>query len=86
MKKINGCWVDENENSWDCEKHTKQEAERLSKTLVDCYNCYNCRNCNNCRNCACCENLSNGNKLFFRYGEHDEFEKKVKVLFGLEVE
>ena len=55
MKQINGCWVDENNNRWDIEFYTEEEAEKCSKSLVD---CENCRNCINCRNCYSCDNCN----------------------------
>ena len=56
MKQINGYWVDENNNRWGIEVCTEEQAEKLSKSLVNCYNCDNCRNCQNCRNCNNCDN------------------------------
>lgn len=53
MKQINGYWVDENNNRWDIEFYTEEEAEKCSKSLVDCENCRDCRNCRNC--CDCCD-------------------------------
>ena len=67
MKKVNNKWYDNNNNSWDCSLYTEEQAEKWSKTLVDCsycnncYNCYNCRNCQHCRNCRNCRNCSNCN-------------------------
>lgn len=54
MKQINGYWVDENNNRWDIEIYTEGQAEKCSKSLVNCYNCQNCYNCRNCRNCHYC--------------------------------
>lgn len=47
MKKIGNFWYDDRGNSWDCE--SEEEAERLSKTLVDCRDCRDCSNCSDCR-------------------------------------
>ena len=57
MKQISGYWVDENNNRWDIKIYTKGQAEKLSKSLVNCYNCRNCcycRNCNDCSECSYC--------------------------------
>lgn len=54
MEQINRYWVDENNNRWDIEIYTEKEAEKYSKSLVNCYNCHNCHNCRNCRNCHDC--------------------------------
>lgn len=59
MKQINGYWVDENNNRWDTEIYTEEEAEKYSKSLVNCYNCdscYGCYGCYGCRNCCDCDN------------------------------
>ena len=56
MEQINRYWVDENNNRWDIEIYTEKEAEKCSKSLVNCYNCCDCRNCYSCRNCINCRN------------------------------
>lgn len=56
MKQINGYWMDENNNRWDIEIYTEEQAEKFSKSLVNCYNCISCRNCRNCDNCRYCHN------------------------------
>ena len=56
MEQINGYWVDENNNRWNIGIYTEEQAEKFSKSLVNCYNCHNCRNCSNCRNCNNCDN------------------------------
>ena len=56
MKQINGYWTDENNNRWDIEIYTEEQAENFSKSLVNCRNCYNCHDCRNCRNCHDCRN------------------------------
>ena len=58
MKKINGFWVDENNNSWDCRSYSEEDAIKYSETLINCINCINCSNCINCRNCSNCSNCS----------------------------
>ena len=62
MKQINGYWVDENNNRWDIKIYTAKQAEKFSKSLVNCYNCDNCSycdNCDNCDDCNCCSNCKN---------------------------
>lgn len=54
MQQINGYWVDENNNRWDCEKYTKIQAREYSATLINCYGCDNCCNCFDCWNCVDC--------------------------------
>ena len=58
IKQINGYWVDENNNRWDIEIYTEEQAEEFSKSLVNCYNCYNCCDCHDCDNCYDCENCT----------------------------
>lgn len=55
MKQINKYWVDENNNRWDIEIYTEEQAEKFSKSLVNCYNCHNCRNCHDCYDCYDCD-------------------------------
>ncbi len=57
--KINNAdyWSDQNENKWSCKRYSKAEAEKLSKTLVNCKNCINCDKCEyciDCRDCSIC--------------------------------
>lgn len=33
MKKVNGFWVDKNNNGWSCSIYSKEQAEELSKAL-----------------------------------------------------
>lgn len=54
MKQINGYWVDENNNRWNIGIYTEEQAEKFSKSLVNCYNCNNCGYCDNCRSCHNC--------------------------------
>ena len=65
MKQINGYWTDENNNRWDIEIYTEEQAKKYSKSLVNCHNCddcsycCDCRSCNNCRYCDNCRNCRN---------------------------
>lgn len=54
MKKINGYWIDENNNKWDCNFYSEEKAIELSKTLIYCDNCFNCSYCSSCRYCHYC--------------------------------
>ena len=45
-------WMDSNGNKWNMFKYTKKDAEKLSKTLID---CYDCKDCEHCYNCICCD-------------------------------
>lgn len=51
-------WEFENGNKFSKHRHSYEDAERQSKTLINCsncINCYNCKNCNNCEYCIFCE-------------------------------
>ena len=52
MKKVNNNWVDDNNNSWNCDFYTEEQAEKHSKTLSNCSYCRNCSDCSDCRNCS----------------------------------
>ena len=52
MKNINNNWVDKNNNSWNAENTTKEQAEAYSKTLIDCSDCHSCRSCRDCHSCS----------------------------------
>jgi len=54
MKKIDGFYVDENNNKWSTEVETLETATAKSKTLIGCRDCSDCRYCSNCSNCSDC--------------------------------
>lgn len=88
MKQINGYWVDENNNRWDCELYSKAEAERYSKTLIDCTECTDCNNCYNCDNFKTNPQIyktrkigSRNSQTTFYYGEADKG-MEVQVVCG----
>ena len=54
MKRSNGFWVDSNNNKWNTDKYSKDEALQLSKSLINCSNCRDCYNCSICRDCRGC--------------------------------
>ena len=54
MKNENGYWVDDNNNSWNEDFYTIEEAKSYSETLINCKGCTNCTNCEYCRHCTNC--------------------------------
>ena len=54
MKNINGYWIDGNNNKWNENIYTKEQAELNSRTLVHCSYCRDCSDCSYCRNCSDC--------------------------------
>lgn len=59
IKEFDDYWMDENNNTWDKNRYTKEEATMWSKTIIDCYDCHNCNDCNNCNYCFDCHNCNN---------------------------
>ena len=65
MKKINGYWVDENENKQNCCLYDEETAVRYSKILINRTDCEDCRyfiRCTNCTDCGflnCAEDYKN---------------------------
>lgn len=51
---ITNYWTDENGNRWDCSLFTREEAEKFSKTLINCKFCTNCISCTDCQSCEGC--------------------------------
>lgn len=49
-------YIDNNNNKWNTNKWTKDEAIALSKSLIDCENCLDCYDCENCDDCKYCNN------------------------------
>jgi hypothetical protein len=45
MKKLNGRWYDENNNSWNANFESKESALLKSKSLIDCSDCSGCSYC-----------------------------------------
>ena len=50
----NGWHIDANNNRWNADNYTIEQAEALSKTLIDCSDCENCSDCQHCRGCRSC--------------------------------
>ena len=60
MLKFDNFWVDpEYGNKWEISKYSKEEAARLSKTMVNCKGCINSESCKNCKGCVNCINCTN---------------------------
>lgn len=62
IKKEGSYFVDENNNKWNADYFSKETAEKLSNTLVNCTDCSkcsyrsDCSKCFNCSNCSYCFN------------------------------
>jgi len=59
MKTENGMYIDDKNNRWDTCLYSKEKAEKLSKSMVDCSNCRNCSDCSKCHDCRDCRDCSN---------------------------
>ena len=59
MKKVNNRWVDDNNNSWDCDLFSKEKALQFSKTMISCIGCINCSDCSYCSDCSGCSDCIN---------------------------
>ncbi len=53
---VGDLWVDYNNNSWDKNFYTEEDANKYSATMINCSDCRDCRNCINCRDCSDCIN------------------------------
>ena len=58
MEKTNNYWTDSNNNKWNCDLYTKEQAEKYSKSLVNCHGCIDCRDCSSCSYCSGCSYCS----------------------------
>ena len=58
MKKANGYYIDENNNRWDCNLYTEDQAKKNSESLIDCSYCYRCSYCSDCSDCSDCSGCS----------------------------
>ena len=56
---IANAWIDENMNSWDKERFTREDAEYESSYMDSCYHCHNCRRCTRCVGCSYLSNSAN---------------------------
>jgi hypothetical protein len=53
VKLIDDYWVI-GSNKWDASIYPQEQAEKYSKTLINCQNCINCSSCRSCRDCSNC--------------------------------
>lgn len=53
VKLIDNYWVI-GSNKWNASIYTQEQAEKYSKTLINCQNCINCSDCSYCRSCSDC--------------------------------
>lgn len=58
MKKYDKYWVDDNNNRWNSDCYTEEEATQYSNSLINCSYCTNCTNCINCSDCTRCGDCS----------------------------
>jgi hypothetical protein len=65
MKKINNYWTDENNNRWNRDRYTKDQAEQLSKKMINCKYCTDCTDCNSCDYCYSCDSCDYCNSCNF---------------------
>jgi hypothetical protein len=52
-QQIDGYWVI-GSNKWNASIYTQEQAEKYSKTLINCQNCINCSSCRSCSYCSSC--------------------------------
>jgi len=71
MKKINGRWVDKNNNSWSSTLETEESALAKSKSLINCFNCSGCSDCSCCSGCSGCFNCFDCSGCFGCFGCSD---------------
>jgi hypothetical protein len=56
-QQIDGYWVI-GSNKWNASIYTQEQAEKYSKTLINCQNCINCSSCSDCSYCRSCSDCS----------------------------
>ena len=54
MRKIKSRWVDDNNNTWSSQEYSKDKAEKLSASLINCIGCHDCKDCHDCSYCSYC--------------------------------
>ena len=57
VKLIDDYWVI-GSNKWNASICTQEQAEKYSKTLINCQNCINCSDCSDCSFCSDCSSCS----------------------------
>jgi len=55
MKKIKNYWIDENRNIWNDKNYCSDEAQKISKTMINCFDCVDCDECRYCNDCNSCD-------------------------------
>ena len=58
IKKINNRWFDERGNNWSDTTISKERAEKLSASLINCTDCSDCSYCSYCTRCSYCSDCS----------------------------
>jgi len=56
MREENGLFIDDKNNTWDCNIYTTEQAIKCSESLIDCSYCRDCSGCSYCSNCRGCSN------------------------------
>jgi hypothetical protein len=93
MKKINNYWTDENNNRWNRDQYTKDQAEQLSKKMINCKyctDCYSCYSCDSCDSCNSCKNYKSNPERYCKRlsGTVDKLaqiywiDENVQIVFG----
>ena len=58
ITKQNNYWIDENNNKWNANIYTKEQAIKYSRSLVNCNDCSDCSYCRGCSSCRGCRDCS----------------------------
>ena len=58
ITKQNNYWIDENNNKWNANIYTKEQAIKYSRSLVNCNDCSDCSDCSYCNGCNDCSDCS----------------------------
>jgi hypothetical protein len=58
METINGYYVDENNNRWNIDYYSIEEAKAASHSLTRCSDCSDCSYCSDCSRCLRCSRCS----------------------------
>lgn len=71
MKKENGYWIDDNNNRWNCNNFSEDEAMINSFNCNNCYDCHNCHNCDSCYECHNCHNCHDCHSCYDCHNCHE---------------
>lgn len=58
MKTVNNYYVDDRNNKWSKSIYTEDQAEKNSKSLINCSDCSRCSRCSDCSHCSDCSGCS----------------------------